>query len=269
MIPAALAGALAEAERAAPERAVDLLRPFLFDIGWFNVMLADELKRMADDPGHLPSARTSRRAGVRHLQLCRTERIWMTATVIDGRAPVERQLTFSGRITLTRPLTGALRGVLYRREAGRAEAVGEVDWPARSVILLDERRDTLLVSPSSERQTLLRVQIAPPGPVRAFVHDHDGGQAAVLDRDEQHARTLMMLSLLRLQGRRDAADHFVRALDAPLPAQRWAVMREYLALDTASAAPLLQIMADDDPDDAVRSLAARTLVQIEGALCHA
>jgi len=40
------------------------------------------------------------------------------------------------------------------------------------------------------------------------------------------------------------------------------VMREYLALDTASALPALRAMAQRESDVAVRALAARTLTQI-------
>ena len=48
-----------------------------------------------------------------------------------------------------------------------------------------------------------------------------------------------------------------------------AVMREYLALDTASALPALRAMAQRESDVAVRALAARTLTQIGNMACPA
>ncbi len=270
MIPAALAEAVDAAEAAPIDRAVALIRPFLSDIGWFDALLAEEIQAMAGDPRHLPGFRASRQGGVRHLVLARTERIWLTASLLDGgQAPSER-VHFSGRVSLCRPLNGPLAGDAWRLEGARALMVGARICATGATIELDERREALWVRPTDAPLMLLRAQVAPTGPVQARIHDRsDGRTVASAQADEGHARALMLLSLLRLQGRRDAADQFAQALDAPLPGQRWAVMREYLALDTARALPALRAMAGREIDAVVRGLATRTLRQVEGMPCPA
>ncbi|MEC3912260.1 hypothetical protein U5A82_17800 [Sphingobium sp. CR2-8] len=268
MIPVALAEAVVAADAVPLQQAIGLIRPFLDDIGWFEAMMAGQLDAMATDPRHLPGFRASRQGGARHLVLARTERIWMTATIWDGGGKRAERVHFSGRVSLCRPLNRALCGDAWRLEGDRAVAVGAAHCAQGQVVMLDERREALCLCPDDAPLMLLRVQIAPPGPVRSRMHSCDDGRAiASAQADEGHARALMLLSLLRLQRRRDAADQFVQALDAPLPAQRWAVMREYLALDTRGALPALRVMAEKETDESVRELAARTLAQAGGAAC--
>lgn len=82
-----------------------------------------------------------------------------------------------------------------------------------------------------------------------------GGSSA----DEASSRTLMMLSLLRLMDRGDAASLFREALGSSHFYARWHAMREYLALDLGLALPHLRKMAEADPHPEVRVAAARTL----------
>ncbi len=87
-----------------------------------------------------------------------------------------------------------------------------------------------------------------------------GGSSA----DEASSRTLMMLSLLRLMDRGDAAPLFSEALGSSHFYARWHAMREYLALDPALALPHLREMAEADPHPEVRVAAARTLETLFG-----
>ncbi len=82
-----------------------------------------------------------------------------------------------------------------------------------------------------------------------------GGSSA----DEASSRTLMMLSLLRLMRRGDAAPLFREALGSSHFYARWHAMREYLALNPGLALPHLRKMAEADPHPDVRVAAARTL----------
>jgi hypothetical protein len=82
-----------------------------------------------------------------------------------------------------------------------------------------------------------------------------GGSSA----DEANSRTLMMLSLLRLMNRGDAASLFREALGSSHFYARWHAMREYLALDLGLALPHLRKMAEADPHPEVRVAAARTI----------
>jgi hypothetical protein len=269
VIPATLVAAIAAAQDEPLERAVALIRPFLQDIGWFDALLRAELSEMAADPMHLPQLRAMRQGDARHLVIARTGRVRIAATVVDGIGPPDH-VHFSGQVTLCRPLGGALVAERYRRDGDRAVAIGRASWPAGAVAQWDERHETLCLVPQERSYLLLRAQIAPEGPVHARLHDRESGaQIAAEAIDEAQARTLMLLSLLRTQGRRDAAAHFAAALDADVPTQRWAAMREYLALDTGQALPALRTMARQDADDRVRAVAAHTLERIGAGPCPA
>jgi hypothetical protein len=167
-------------------------------------------------------------------------------------------------------LRESLSGQRYRIVGGRAlPAAGEV-WPTGRVAACDERQEAFCLSPLPRPQHFLRAQIAPPGPVHACRFDRASGAPVAAETiDERPARALMLLSLLRTQGRRDAAAQFAEALDAPLADHRWAAMREYLALDTQHALPALRAMAQDDVDDRVRAIATRTLNQVASPPCPA
>jgi len=82
-------------------------------------------------------------------------------------------------------------------------------------------------------------------------------RAATLD--EAASRTTMLLTLLRLGGRADAAEVFEAATHSPAFHLRWSAMREWLALDLVSALPRLRAMAAGDPDREVRAAAQATL----------
>lgn len=272
MTPGAAGAALGQAVAAAQEapfgRALALIRPFLHDIGWFTDLLAQGCAAMTADPMHLPGFRASRSGAARHLVLARTERIWLSATVIDPVEQAGSRVHFSGRHMLCRPLNRALRGEGFRLEQGRAVPTGERHCAVGDLLELDERYETLRIWPGDGPLMLLRAQVARQGPVCSHIHEAaTGALVAQAQADEGHARALMLLSLLRTQGRSDAAAQFAEALDTPLAAQRWAVMREYLALDTASALPALRTMAQEESDAEVRALAARTLTQIGAVPC--
>ncbi|WP_370308647.1 hypothetical protein [Sphingobium abikonense] len=270
MTLAALIASAQAAANAPLDEAVALIRPFLHDIGWFGAWLTDQIAGMRVDPLHLPPVRASSNGAVRHLVFVRTERIWVTATIIDLSAPPSDRLHFSGRHALCRPLNKPLRGELFQIEEVRPAHIRTIDCEPGKMLELDERHQALRLTPGAGALMMLRAQIAPRGPVLARTIDlASGGMTAQAQVDEAHARTLMLLSLLRMQRRRDAAPMFAAALDAPLPAQRWAVMREYLALDTAQALEPLTVMARADADGNVKALARQTLARLEQPQCRA
>ncbi|WHO38190.1 hypothetical protein PMI04_016740 [Sphingobium sp. AP49] len=266
-----LAGAVAQADAAPLDLAVALIRPFIADIGWLEGLLVRECAALAVDPQHMPPWRASRRGGARHLVLARTERIWVSASCIDparDEAAHPDRVHLSGRYTLCRPLGRPLRGRDFQLRDGRLVPTGVVACAAGSWFERDERSETVRIMPESGRVLLLRAQVAPPGAVVAGLYDMADGMPTVRAQvDEGHARLLMLLSLLRLQRRTDAAPLFEAALDAPLGGQRWAVMREYLALDTARAQPSLEKMALRDPEEKVRDMARRTMAQARAVSC--
>jgi hypothetical protein len=82
--------------------------------------------------------------------------------------------------------------------------------------------------------------------------------------DEASSRTQMMLALLRVMDRRDAAPLFRKMLRSELFYARWQAMREFLALDAGAALPHLREMAAADPHGEVRQAAASTLTRTFG-----
>ncbi|HEX8511900.1 MAG TPA: HEAT repeat domain-containing protein [Allosphingosinicella sp.] len=109
---------------------------------------------------------------------------------------------------------------------------------------------------------MVYIHMSTPAGAAPLVAEYDsdslefiGGSSA----DEANSRTLMMLSLLRLMKRGDAAPLFREALGSSHFYARWHAMREYLALDLTLALPHLREMAQGDPHPEVRVAAARTL----------
>lgn len=261
---AALAQAVAAAQASDDvAAAVDRIMPFLADTGWLDALLRDGCRAMAADALSLWPLRASRSGGARQLLLARSERIVATLAIIDPMEPGKalEPVAFVGRRLLCRPLGGAAApAMLYELADGQAASRGMIALSPDKVHALDESRFAWRFMPARRPVVLLRAHIAGPGPVS--IHRHDGADGARLSSilaDEEHDRAMMMLSLLRMQGRTDAAALFRTALDAPSGLQRWAAMREWLALDTAAALPDLAAMADGDADAAVRDVARQTL----------
>lgn len=77
--------------------------------------------------------------------------------------------------------------------------------------------------------------------------------------DDAGSRTQMMLALLRLQDRKDAAPLFEKAARGEHFHARWQAMREFLALDAEAALPHLRHMARADDHPEVRAAARLAL----------
>lgn len=244
------------------------LVPWLRDTGWLDDALASQIKQMASDPLHLPPARASRAGVQRHLVLARHPRFSLAVTLLPAATspmPKDAPVHFSGQVTMTRVLAGAaLDATLFVRDTmGLAQRTEDISLAPGDILDLDEHRRTCRIRPGPHPVALLRATIAPLDAPLASSHDpHNGICIAQSHRDEESARTLMLLSLLRTSGRRDAAPHFEAATLARHPHQRWAAMREYLALDTAAALPGLHHMARHDDDTELRYLAEATLARI-------
>lgn len=83
--------------------------------------------------------------------------------------------------------------------------------------------------------------------------------AGASSNDEAASRIQMMVTLLRLMDRADAAPVFEQLLESAPFYARWHVMREYLALDAEAALPALRRMAAGDPHPEVRVAAGQVL----------
>ena len=128
---------------------------------------------------------------------------------------------------------------------------------------------------------ILYIQAVTPAGAAPVSVEYDADKssfAGASSTDEIGSRMQMMVSLLRLLDRRDAAPLIRECLASPHFYVRWHVMREFLALDAELALPSLREMAKSDPHPEVRSAAAQTLAaffddaepsELEDDLCRA
>jgi hypothetical protein len=83
--------------------------------------------------------------------------------------------------------------------------------------------------------------------------------------DPDISRAQMMLALLRLMERRDAAPLFAQFIEGDDAYLRWQAMREWLALDAVAALPHLRRLAAREGDGPAR----RTLAMVEARMAEA
>jgi hypothetical protein len=201
----------------------------------------------------------------------------LTATVMH-ETPEEPLVATSGRLAVTRyHRAGGAR--LLAWDAGEDAAAFRFASAPRLVALpaialadgeiraLDGRRHAFALTDAAAPVVALTISPRTGGLARAY--DRASGRLVrVAGNDMAEARRRMLLTLLRVSGRRDAAAQFDAATRAPAHDLRWAAMREWLALDAEAALPRLRTLADDPHPD-VRDAARATLPLVEARLCPA
>ena len=85
------------------------------------------------------------------------------------------------------------------------------------------------------------------------------GLVGASSTDEAASRIQMMVSLLRVMDRADAAPLIAKFLEGTPFYTRWHIMRELLALDAEAALPSLRHMAETDPHPELRAAARQVL----------
>ncbi|HEX8449236.1 MAG TPA: hypothetical protein VF652_06555 [Allosphingosinicella sp.] len=127
-------------------------------------------------------------------------------------------------------------------------------------ILLDGRRESFVIEHATSTlvyvQALTRLEA---GPIAAQYDSKSLTFAGASSTDDPGSRVTMMLSLLRVMDRTDAAPLIPGLLGTLGFHDRWRAMREFLALDAERALPHLEAMAASDPHLEVRTAAAATL----------
>ena len=125
---------------------------------------------------------------------------------------------------------------------------------------IDGRRQSFVVEHAVS--DIVYVQALTPAgaaPVSVEYDSDDLNFVSASSTDEIGSRVQMMVSLLRLLDRQDAAPLIRECLASPHFYVRWHVMREFLALDADLALPSLREMAESDLHPEVRAAAAQTL----------
>lgn len=252
---------------------VTALFALLSDTGPLNALVADLLAGVAADHFFDPPSPVID-DGIHHglvlldhpvavLSLCVVSADAIAARKATGGG--EGSIGVSGAVSIVR-LHRAGRAVLdfwETREAACAPMPHPHFCRDGEVLVIDGRRRGYVIRSCRSDMVMLRATVR-TGRL-ALRQEYDavsGRRIGVASNDEAASRAQMLLTLLRLQGRRDAAHCFVDAIETGPHFLRWHAMRELLALDPATALPHLQRLAADDPHDEVRAAARATMAAI-------
>lgn len=159
---------------------------------------------------------------------------------------------------------------------GKCRLVGRRRYEDGEWILLDGRSQSFVIEHVESDMVCLQAAVkVGGGPLTLEYDSRTLDYVGASSADESASRVQIMVSLLRLMGRRDAAPVIADLLDIPSFSARWHIMRELLALDADAALPHLRRFAAEDPHPEVRAAAARTLDMFfahtvkDAASCHA
>ncbi|MEH3099573.1 hypothetical protein [Sphingomonas adhaesiva] len=278
-----LADAFAGCDPHAADAVADVAEAVLADAGWIAPLLAPLLDALATDPWFEPPIRVTRDTLRTTALLLELPAATLTATILSAKAmadaPAAQTLAASGRLSVARyHHAGGAR--LSRWSAGEIEpgfttATAPPLMPLPPLPLhdgmvcrIDGRRFAHLIHDAASDVAILTFATRGGGLTREY--DRATGRLVrAATSDDAASRTRLLLTLLRVDGRRDAGAHFATATCDSAFHLRWDAMREWLALDLSAAVPRLREMAAHDPHDEVRAAAARTLPIVEARLCLA
>lgn len=149
----------------------------------------------------------------------------------------------------------------FRRDPGvRCRPAGTRHVRDGDRLILDGRRQSFAIEHASS--DIVHIQAAVRTGTAPFAVEYDAATLRLIgasSTDEAASRLQMMVSMLRILDRADAAPLIAEALASPHFHIRWHVMRELLALDADLAHPHLLRMAVADPHPEVRAAARQTL----------
>ena len=257
-------------------------RALLSQMEWMGALLDAPLAELTVDPLFEAPYRCSRDSARTGAVLYDGPRASISATVVRARANSGAAqagcVVAAGRLSFTRYL-GAEGAVIERWFVGRpndpfiagearaARALPPLTLMEGQIVRHDGREEAHRLSGLARDAVMvtivLRDQTVPL--VREYAGD-DGRLIRAASLDERPARAVMLLRLLREQGRADAPEVFGAASRDDAFFLRWEAMREWLALDAMAALPRLTEMAAGDPHPEVRGAAATMLARINDRL---
>lgn len=251
-------------------RAVGLLA----DDRWMAALIAPLVDALAVDDWFQPPLRVSRdplRVGA---LLFEHPSVTISASILSADVlrslPPPRSVVVPGRLSVVRYWRSG--GATLRRwqtdRAGagfsaQAAAPCRVIKPLRprdgDVVTIDGRTQAMLIDAATADVVTITATIrADSAPFMREYAVGDGRLLCVAALDDQASRAQMLLAFLRHTGRVDAVESLAAATHDPAYFVRWWAMREWLALDVASALPRLHEMTVD-PNAEVRTAAAAML----------
>lgn len=276
---ALLADVAAQAEAAMDdEQAVLALRPLFENIDWLSAIAGAATASLSADPFHLFGMTAMTSGALQQLLLVSGPRASVTLGTLgridDNVLGPPATHAFVGNRSLLRllsadPLHGRLAILSPSTHVCRDRVIKI--HPAR-IFDMDERRRVLWIAPPKRQALFLRARVRRlPAPLVATYAVGEHSPRSLANGDDGLARSLAMIAVLRLLGSPPPLDALRALLPRAHGAQRWAVMREMLAVDTTGAWPDLAHMASGEPDMALRSAALRLVTRLspEQEICHA
>jgi hypothetical protein len=256
-------------------RAHDLLE----DDGWVEALLAPGIAALAEDLWIQPPLAVSRDPLKTGAVLFDAGSIVITASVTAAdmlaTMPPPASVIVPGRLAIVRYVkSGGARLHLWHAppagpdfsatDATPAAPLGDLPLGDGVVLRLDGRkRGWWLAGATGDIVTLTATIRAGQAPLMREYALPSGAFLRCATLDERAARAQMLLTFLRVAGRREAGDRFEAATRDAAAFLRWSAMREWLALDALAALPRLGEMAEADPSAEVRSVARDTLALVE------
>jgi hypothetical protein len=261
---------------------IDAARPLLADVGWASDAIAVLARAAAADPWFEPPWRALDHAKQRGLVFYNDRRLRISAQAVPleslaaykASALGRRSVGFTGALTLFRVVraAGAVLDLWEADPAGQDFAAAHAGQcrPGRRLVLedgmifaIDGRREAWTIARQHSDLVLLQATARLTDAPLAIEYDAETGAfLSAGATDGAIARLQMMATLLRLMHRTDAAPAIAAlAEDGPF-FLRWHMARELVAIDRATAAPLLERMAAADPHAEIRAAAGKTLALI-------
>lgn len=272
-------------EATAAEAIADRATTLLADACWASELITPMIDALARDPWFDPPLRFSRdplRTGailIEHPTVTITASVLSAATL--AMAPPPATVVVPGRLSVVRYERGGGATLhLWRADPAGADFTAAGAPPCRPagalrlvdglVRRIDGRTHAQLIEHAVRDIVTLTATVRTDcAPVMREYARSDGTLVRVAALDDGASRSQMLAALLRHAGRHDAADAFDQASRDPAHFVRWAVMREWLALDAATALPRLRAMLQD-PHAEVRDAAVQMVPLVEARLqCRA
>lgn len=251
----------------------------LEDDAWVGTLLAPGIAALAENAWVQPPLAVSRDAMKTGAVLFDAGAVVVTASITAADAlaalPPPSSVIVPGRLAIVRYVrSGGARLHLWHAppagtdfstaDAASAAPLGELPLGDGVVLRLDGRkRGWWLADASGDVVTITATIRAGQAPLMREYAVPSGSFLRCATLDERAARAQMLLTFLRVEGRREAGEPFAVATRDPAAFLRWSAMREWLALDALAALPRLGEMAESDPSAEVRAVARDTLALVE------
>lgn len=276
---AALQDGLPEAEAAGAQAVLALARRFICDDDSIDRILRAAIDAARGDPFFRPTFRASTGAVHNGLLLFGRPSLSIQLAVLSAEALAAKRayrdgpssVVFTGQRSLYRFVDAGdavislwqappARPTFSVADAPRCSRVER--RPLRDGEMLDIDGATMSFVIDQAPRDIVYLQAHTPLDAAPLSVEYDSQSLTLVgtaSTDDAGSRTQMMLGLLRLQERRDAASLFLRAARGPHFNARWQAMREFLALDADAALPELEHMARHDDHPEVRAAARAAL----------